>query len=46
LEFDDLVKQVAEDLVARLNDIPAWSADFPIAEMPVLEPTTMQRPVI
>ncbi|MXS82931.1 toll/interleukin-1 receptor domain-containing protein [Nitrosomonas oligotropha] len=46
LEFDDLVKQVAEDLVARLNDIPAWRADFPIAELPVLEPTTMQRPVI
>lgn len=46
LEFDDLVKQVAEDLVVRLNDIPAWSADFPIAELPVLEPATMQRPVI
>lgn len=46
LEFDDLVKQMADDLVARLDDIPAWRADFPIAELPVLKPATMQRPVI
>ena len=35
LEFDDLIKQMADDLVARLDDIPAWRADFPIAELPV-----------
>lgn len=46
LEFDDLVRQMAEDLVVRLNDVPTWSADFPIAELPVLAPATMQRPVL
>lgn len=46
LEFDDLVKKVAEDLVVQLRDIPAWRADFPIAELPVLEPATMKLPVI
>lgn len=46
LEFDDLVKIMADDLVKRLDDIPAWRADFPIAELPVLNPATMQRPVI
>ncbi len=46
IEFDDLVKQMANDLVKRLNDIPDWRADFPIAELPVLEPATMKRPVI
>ena len=46
LEFDNLVKQVAEDLVARLNAVPAWQEDFPIAELPALEPATMRRPVL
>lgn len=45
-EFDDLVRKMAEDLVALLNDVPAWRADFPIAELPVLGPATMKRPVI
>lgn len=46
LEFDDLVRQMADDLVVRLDGIPAWRADFPIAELPVLNPATMKRPVI
>ena len=46
LEFDNLVKQMAEDLVARLNAVPAWQVDFPIAELPALKPATMKRPVL
>lgn len=44
--FDDLVKQVAEDLVVQLNHVPPYNTDFPIDALPVLMDATMQRPVL
>jgi hypothetical protein len=46
LEFDDLVKLMAAELVARLAAIPDWRDDFPIVEPVPLPPATLDRPVI
>lgn len=46
LEFDDIVKEVASDLVARLPTLPPWSEQFPIVEPPPMDPATLKRPVI
>lgn len=46
LEFDDLVKQMADDLVVRLDAVPEWQEDFPIAKLPALKAATMKRPVL
>jgi len=46
IEFDELVKGIATDLVARLDTVPAWRADFPIVEPEPLPPAPFSRPVI
>jgi hypothetical protein len=46
LQFDDLVKEMAVELVARLEAIPSWRDDFPIVEPQPLAPLTLDRPVI
>jgi TIR domain len=46
LEFDDLVKKMAVELVARLAEIPSWRDDFPIIEPEPLTPAPLSRPVI
>ena len=46
LEFDDLVREMADDLVARLSGIPEWREDFPIVEPEVLPPVMLKRPVL
>jgi hypothetical protein len=46
LEFDDLVRDMAADLVARLQAIPPWRNDFPIVEPPPLGPVQLNRTVI
>jgi hypothetical protein len=46
LEFDDLVVDIAKELVLRLGSIPPWQADFPITEPEALPPAELSRPVI
>jgi hypothetical protein len=46
LEFDDLVKDVAQDLVDRLAALPPWTHDFPIVEPLPMAPPSLKRPVI
>jgi len=46
LEFDDLVQQVARDLVARLPDIPPWTNNFPVVEPQPMKPVNFDRPVL
>lgn len=46
LEFDNLVRDIANDLVVRLAAMPAWRDDFPIVEPAPLPPAPLDRPVI
>jgi TIR domain len=46
LEFDDLVRDMASELVLRLGAVPAWQNDFPIVEPAPLPPAILVRPVI
>jgi TIR domain len=46
LEFDNLVRQMAQELSLRLNSVPAWSDNFPILEPQPLAPVVHERPVI
>jgi hypothetical protein len=46
LDFDELVQQVANDLVARLPDLPSWQPDFPVSEPLPMGPVGLARPVI
>jgi hypothetical protein len=46
LEFDDLVKEVAADLIAKLATVPAWSDKFPVLEPAPMAPPSLKRPVI
>jgi hypothetical protein len=46
LEFDDLVREMAGDLVRRLTKIPAWRKNFPIVEPKPMAPAPIHRPVI
>jgi len=46
LEFDNLVRQMADDLALRLGSVPDWNNNFPILEPLPLEPVVMGRTVI
>jgi hypothetical protein len=46
LEFDDLVRDMATELVARLGAVPPWQDDFPIIEPVTLPPAVLTRPVL
>ena len=46
LEFDDLVKQMAEELLERLREIPRWRSNFPVVRPAPLAPSKLKKPVI
>jgi hypothetical protein len=46
LQFDDLVREVAEELIARIPMLPPWDATFPIVEPAPLPAAKIGRPVI
>lgn len=46
LKFDDLVKQVARDLAARLKALPPWDEAFPIVDPEPLPEAHMSRPSV
>jgi hypothetical protein len=46
MEFEDRVRQMAQELVGRLNDLPVWRPDFPVVEPDPLPPFSIARPVI
>lgn len=46
LEFDDLVRSMAQELVALIPTVPPWSDNFPIVEPAALPPVSLPRPVI
>jgi hypothetical protein len=46
LEFDDLVKEVARDIVALLPRLPPWSPEFPVVEPAPMPPPSLSRPLI
>jgi hypothetical protein len=46
LEFDKLVRGMANELVMLLNDVPVWSETFPVIEPAPLSPAALERPVI
>jgi hypothetical protein len=46
LEFDDLVKKVANDLAMRLVALPPWSSGFPVVEPTPMAAVMLARPVI
>jgi hypothetical protein len=46
LEFDDLVKEMADDLVTKLAGVPPWSETFPVLEPHPMKPASLKRPVI
>jgi hypothetical protein len=46
LEFDDLVRDMAAELVHRLGAVPPWQNNFPIVEPLPLPPVVLSRPVI
>lgn len=46
LEFDDLVREVAAELIARIPNLPPWDAQFPVVAPEPLPPVVIGRPVI
>lgn len=46
LDFDDLVRRMADDLVEKIELTPAWSDQFPIVEPPPLPPARSRRTVM
>lgn len=44
--FDDLVQEMAQELIPRLAALPQWRADFPIAEPEPLPPVHLRRQVL
>jgi hypothetical protein len=46
LKFDDLVREVAHELVDRMSSTPPWAPTFPVVEPQPLPPVTLERPVI
>jgi hypothetical protein len=46
IDFDDLVKEMAQELVAQLQTLPQWRADFPIVEPAPLPPPSLKRTVL
>lgn len=46
LDFENLIKQMAKDLIIKLNEVPQWKEDFPISEPEPLEPVPNKRPTL
>jgi hypothetical protein len=46
LQFEGLVKQMAQDLAARLDALPPWNEAFPVVEPPPMRPARIARPVL
>jgi hypothetical protein len=46
LQFDDLVKQMAQDLIQRLKIIPPWRKGFPVVEPQPLPARSVGRQVV
>lgn len=46
LEFDDMVKAMALELIQRLLQLPEWREDFPIVEPQPLPPVHIPRSVL
>jgi hypothetical protein len=46
IEFDDIVKEMAEELVLLIQNLPPCRGDFPIEEPAPLRPTKITRPVL
>jgi hypothetical protein len=46
LDFDDIVKEMAKELLEQLKYVPTYRNDFPIVEPPPLAPVVLSRPVI
>jgi TIR domain-containing protein len=46
IEFDEIVQEMSQELVGRLQSLPPWSADFPIIEPVPLQPPRLPRPVL
>lgn len=46
IEFDEIVQQMAQELVRRLQSLPPWRADFPIVEPAPLQAASIPRPVL
>jgi hypothetical protein len=44
--FDDLIREIADDIVEQLDIVPDWESDFPVVEVPPLPPVRMERPLI
>jgi TIR domain len=45
LKFEDLVKEVADERVDRLDALPSWRADFPVVEPQPMAPASFKRPL-
>lgn len=46
MEFDDLVQEMAEELIAYLDSLPPWRDDFPVVEPDPLPQQIVTRPVL
>jgi hypothetical protein len=44
LEFDDIVRQMAQELADRLEQCPEWQSNFPIVEPEPLSPVVLDKP--
>ena len=46
IAFDDLVMEMARDLLENLGGLPEWRDDFPIVEPEPMSEVKMPRPVL
>lgn len=46
IEFDELIQEMAQELVGRLSIVPPWRADFPVSEPDPLPPANILRPTL
>ena len=46
LQFDALVRDVAQELVDRLDTVPPWRDDFPVNEPSALPPVVIERTML
>jgi hypothetical protein len=46
IEFDEIVQDMAKDLVKRVQSLPPWRSDFPIVEPAPLQAPIFPRPVL
>jgi len=46
IEFDDLVQEMALELVHHIQSLPQWRPDFPVVEPQPLPPVSLVRPVL